>query len=53
MLSLGNFKRIGCLRPMTADGLACQSLEGVRSIFHSFIRELVTLVIGFLLGGLG
>ena len=31
------------------DGLACLSLEGVQSIFHSFLGELVTLIIGFLL----
>lgn len=35
---------------MAADGL---SLEGVRSIFRSFLGEPLALIIGFLLGGLG
>lgn len=38
---------------MAADGLARLSLEGVRSIFRSFLGELLALIIGFLLGGLG
>lgn len=46
-------KGSGCLRPIAADSLAYLSLEGVRSIFHSFLGELITLTIGFLLGGLG